>query len=45
MTELTGKDAERLLEEILHGTPNTPQRIQTIREADELYERLRNRAL
>ncbi len=41
MTDIvTGKDAERLLYEIVHGTPNTPKRIRTIREADRLYEKV-----
>lgn len=35
-----GRDADRILYEIVHGTPNTPQRIRTIHEADELYERV-----
>ena len=30
-----GKDAEKILHEIEHGTPDTPQRLETIRRADE----------
>ena len=37
---VTGKDAERILYEMRHGTPNTPQRLATIRRADELFQRV-----
>ena len=34
-----GKDAVRILEEMRHGTPGTPQRVETIRRADRVYQR------
>jgi hypothetical protein len=36
-----GKDAEKIQREIAEGTPDTPERIARIREADALYARLR----
>jgi len=38
---LTGKDAEAVLYEIEHGTPDTPERIAMILHADEIYARHR----
>lgn len=34
-----GAAARRILHEIRHGTPNTAQRIETIRRADRVYQR------
>lgn len=34
-----GKDAERILNEMRHGTPDTPKRVETIRRADEVFRR------
>ena len=36
---IRGNAAERILEEMRHGTPNTPKRVETIRRADEVYQR------
>ena len=36
---IKGKDAERIAHEIRHGTPNTPERVRMIREADSIYAR------
>jgi hypothetical protein len=38
MVTVYGQDAERILYELVHGTPNTPQRIETIRRAYALYK-------
>lgn len=35
---IKGKDAERILDEMLNGTPRTPQREETFRRAKEVYE-------
>jgi hypothetical protein len=37
--DVTGSDADAILKEIREGTPNTPQRIETIRLADEITRR------
>lgn len=37
---VTGKDAELIMHEIEHGTPDTPKRIATLRRADEVYRRM-----
>lgn len=42
---VTGVDADRILKELEFGTPNTPQRIETIRRADELYKRFMKKVL
>lgn len=34
-----GEDARRILREMRYGTPDTPQRIETIRRADEIFRR------
>ncbi|MCH7875454.1 MAG: hypothetical protein IH965_09185 [Gemmatimonadetes bacterium] len=34
-----GKAARRILDEMRNGTPNTPKRVETIRRADEVYQR------
>ncbi len=34
---IKGKDADRIAREIKSGTPNTPARERTIREADLVY--------
>ena len=39
MVVVTGKDAEIILDEMKNGTPNTPERIETIRRADEIFRR------
>lgn len=36
---IKGRAAEIIRREIEHGTPNTPERVQWIREADEVYRR------
>jgi len=36
---VTGDAAKRIQEEIRRGTPDTPQRIETIRRADEVYRK------
>lgn len=36
---VTGEAAKKLLHEIIHGTPNTPQRIETMKRADEIYRK------
>jgi len=36
---IKGKDADRIAHEIRHGTPNTPERVRMIREADAIYGR------
>lgn len=38
---LRGADAEAVRHEILHGTPNTPERVERIQEADRIYSRVR----
>jgi hypothetical protein len=38
-----GRDADRIRHEMVHGTPNTPQRVATIRRADALIARMRLR--
>ena len=40
-----GRDAERIQREMRLGTPDTPQRVQTIREADAIYRRIQERNL
>jgi hypothetical protein len=35
-----GKDAEKILDEIKNGTPDTLQRIEFIRRADELFKKI-----
>ena len=37
---IRGKDAEIILAEIINGTPDTPERIELMKRADELYNRL-----
>lgn len=36
---VTGEAARRIQEEMRHGTPDTPQRVATIRRADEVFRR------
>ena len=38
---LFDEDALNLLNEIRNGTPDTPERIELIQRADELYERIK----
>jgi len=40
---VTGRDAERIQREIIRGTPDTPQRVQTIRDADAIFQRVQER--
>lgn len=40
---VTGKAAQRILDEIRNGTPNTPQRVEQIRRADQAYKAMRSR--
>ncbi|HEY4489979.1 MAG TPA: hypothetical protein VJC12_01840 [Candidatus Paceibacterota bacterium] len=35
-----GEDARRILKEIQEGTPNTPERLETIRRADEVFRKM-----
>ena len=37
---VTGADADRILHELEFGTPDTPQRIETIKRADKLYAKV-----
>lgn len=41
---VTGEDAEIIQREIAHGTPDTPERIERIRSADEIYRRVGERS-
>lgn len=34
---VTGADADRIVNEMVNGTPDTPERVETIRRADEVY--------
>jgi hypothetical protein len=34
-----GKAADRIVKEMRHGTPNTVQRVETIRRADSVYKK------
>lgn len=36
---VTGKVADEIRHELLHGTPDTPERIAMIKRADEVYRR------
>jgi len=36
---IKGKAAQRILDEMREGTPDTPQRIETIRRADRVFKR------
>ena len=36
---VTGEAARRIQEELRRGTPNTPERVATIRRADEVFHR------
>ena len=37
---VSGESARIIVNEIHNGTPNTPERLETIRRADEAYQRL-----
>lgn len=37
---IKGKAARIIIEEMQHGTPDTPERVETIRRADEVYKRV-----
>jgi len=37
--DVTGADADAIRKEIEEGTPNTPERVETMRRADEVYRR------
>jgi hypothetical protein len=37
---IKGKAAEKIRQELTHGTPTTPKRLQQIRLADEVYRRV-----
>lgn len=39
-----GRDADRIIEEMREGTPDTPQRVETVRRADSVYHRAASRA-
>lgn len=38
---LYGEDAKRVIDQIINGTPNTPERIERFRRADELAKKFR----
>jgi hypothetical protein len=38
--EVTGEAARKILKEIKEGTPNTPERIEMFRRADETFRNL-----
>ena len=41
---VTGKDAEIIRREIREGTPNTPERVQWMRESVNLYREINERS-
>jgi hypothetical protein len=38
-----GKDAELIQRELVRGTPDTPQRVQWMRDSDNLFKRVNER--
>ena len=37
--KLSKKDSQKIIDEMIHGTPNTPKRMKTIKRAKEVYAR------
>ena len=35
--KLNEKDSQKIVDEMIHGTPDTPKRVETIKRADEVY--------
>lgn len=38
---VTGEAARKIIHEMIHGTPSTPKRIETIRRADAIYKKFK----